>query len=191
MGLAGSGAAQRCRHRPGVAPGGAGQHLEGGLEVGDPPRHGALDGRELDADREVERRAGRGWDVPKGGLQHADPAALGRPAQRSEPIVAQPQRTHAGGQGRGLAAAGGAGGSGAVPGVDGCSPQFAVGVPTQGEVGTVGAADGDRPGSPQPLHGGCVQRRICVHQGLDAQRSWRTDQVEVLLDGEGHAVERW
>ena len=67
-GLGGFGAAQRCRHRPRVAPGGPGQHLEGGVEVGDPARQRALDGRQLDADRAspTARRwsrsgCGQGW----------------------------------------------------------------------------------------------------------------------------------
>src|SRR5438093_251221 len=95
-----------------VAVTGSGQHLKGGSQVGDTPRQRALDDRQLHADRGVLwPGGGRIWDASKRGLQHADTAALGRPAERSEPIVAEPQRTHAGREGNGLAATGGAWGS--------------------------------------------------------------------------------
>jgi len=41
-------------------------------------------------------------DASQGGFQHADAAALGWPAERSKSIVAEPQRTHAGGEDRSL-----------------------------------------------------------------------------------------
>jgi hypothetical protein len=56
-------------------------------------------------------------------------------AQGSEPIVAQAQRAHPGGQGRGLTGAGSAGGPGPVPGVDRGAIELAVGVPAKREGG--------------------------------------------------------
>ena len=129
-------------------------------------------------------------DAAKGGLEHADPAALGGPAQRSQPIAAETQGRHPGSERRRLAATGRPRGSGPVPRVQGRSPELAVGVPANGEIGTVGAADRDRPSSPHPLDDGSVRTWVRARQGFESQSGWRTGEVDVLFDGERDAVER-
>ncbi len=73
-------------------------------QVGNTPCHRSLHSRDLDADGDGVRPggAGRVRDAAKGWLQDRDAAALRRPAQRPEPVVAQAQRGHPGGERRGL-----------------------------------------------------------------------------------------
>ena len=61
---------------------GAGQHLEGGAEVGHAARQRTVHPRELHPDRRVDRRHGRRVrDAAERRLQCGDPAALGGPAE--------------------------------------------------------------------------------------------------------------
>jgi hypothetical protein len=95
-GVCSGGDADRCGKRwPGqrrgdgarVAPGGTRHHCERGAQVGDSPGHRAVDDEQLLADCHL---AG-GGDPPERGFQRRDAAALGRPAQRAEPVAAQPR----------------------------------------------------------------------------------------------------
>ncbi len=129
-------------------------------------------------------------NAPEAGLQRGDTAALGRPAQRSQAVVAESQRAHARRERHRLTTAGRTGGSRAIPGVDGRAPQFALRVPAKREVGAVGPADRDGPGSAHTLDNGRVQTWIGFREGLQPVGGRRTDEVDVLLDGEWDAVQR-
>ena len=61
---------------------------------------------------------------------------------------------------------------------------------TQAEVGQVGATDGNRPGAAQPFDDGCVGAGDGVGKGQDRLGGRRAGEVDVLLDGERHAVQR-
>jgi hypothetical protein len=63
-------------------------------------------------------------------------------------------------------------------------------VDAQPEVGQVRPADRDRSGRAQALHLRGVDRRHRVGQGGDARRRRGARDVDVLLDGERHAVQR-
>ncbi len=56
--------------------------------------------------------------------------------------------------------------------------------------GEVRAADGDRPCRLHPLDNRGVSTRIGLRQRLESLGGRRADDVDVVLDGEGHPVER-
>jgi hypothetical protein len=119
-----------------------------------------------------------------------DAATVRRVAQRSAEIVAQAERAHPGGQGRGFAAARPAGGMLRVPRVAGQAVQGRVCVHAQAEVRQVGAPDGDRAGRAQPFHLGGVDRGDRLGQSRDRLRGGGARQVDVLLDRARDAVQR-
>jgi hypothetical protein len=155
--------------------------------------------RDMARSRPNPRRSGRPLgpvdaagigDASQGGLQRADAAALRGPAQRSQPVAAEAQWTHPGGEGRGLATIGGAGCSPAVPRIHGRAPQLTVGVPADRGVGEVGPADRDRPGGPHLLHTGGIQGRVGVRERLQSLRRRVPARSMFPFDRERDAVQR-
>jgi hypothetical protein len=63
-------------------------------------------------------------------------------------------------------------------------------VPANGAAGKVRTADRDRSGSLQALNDGSISTGICVGQCFEPLRGRRAGDVDVLLHGERHAVER-
>jgi len=164
---------------------------EAGPDVGGPAGHDTFDGHELEGDIPVLRRDhGGGGHRPGGGLDRCHAAAVRRIAQRSAEVVAQAERTHPGGQGRGFAAARPARGTLRVPRVAGQAMQRRVGVDAQAEVRQVGTADGDRAGRAQLFHLRGVDRGDRLSQGRDRLGSGGARQVDVLLDRARDAVQR-
>jgi len=169
----------------------AGDRGEAGPDVGDPAGHDTLDGHELEGDiPDLRRDHGRAGYRSGGGLDRCDAAAVRRVAQGPAQVVAQAERAHPGGQGRGFAAAGPARGALRVPWVAGQAVQGRVGVGAQGEVRQVGPAERDRAGRAQPFHLRGVDRGDRLSQGRDPLRGRGARQVDVLLDRDRDAMQR-
>ena len=80
--------AKGCRHRPGIAPGDPGHHLEGDPEVGDATGEGAGYRGQLGAYWRILRLKGRGVrEAPERRFECSDAAALGWVAERSESVT--------------------------------------------------------------------------------------------------------
>ena len=175
-----------------IADVGAGDGEQPGADVGDAAGHHALDGHQLEHDRLLDRGQRRGvrHDARRR-LDRGDAAAVGRVAQRAADVVAEPERAHPAGQRRALAAARSAGGDGRVPRVAGQAAQRRVGVHAQAEVGQVGPGERDRPGRPHAARR--PGRRSAAMRVLERRHAvgrGRAGDVDVLLDGDRHAVER-
>ena len=170
--------------RPGVVRVRPGQHREHGGRVGD------VAGEHADA---VERAAGRehaaGADEPAGRLQPDDPVHRGRHPARAGGVGAQGEGDDPGGDGDGAARARPAGDQIAAEHALGSAVRGAGAVEAGGELVEVGLADDDRAGGEQPGDAGGVPVRG-VGERRAGGRGGEPGDVDVVLDGAGHGVER-
>ena len=125
----------------------------------------------------------------EGGLQRRDATAVGRVAKRAAQVVAESERRHAGRQRRGLATARTTGGEVGRPGVAGEAVEWVVRADPQPQLGQVRACQRDRSGGLHALDHRGVDRRHRFGEGRHALGGGRAGAVQVLLDGERHAVE--
>ena len=186
-----AGSVERRGRQARVARVGRGEDCEGEPQIGDMARHRACDGEEIAARRRIGHAlARRHRDAAVAGLERGGAAALRGVAQRAAVVVAEPQRRHAAGEGGRLAAAGAAGRAVGVPGVERRAPEAALAVPAHAEIRHVGAAGHDRARRAQPLDRRSVALRVRLCEAGDAVRGRGPGDLDVLLDGAGHAVER-
>ena len=168
----------------------AAQQIERDAEVGDAAGHRS--GRVHPRDR--RRRRGRDdrhvGDAAPRDLQRQDAARGGGDADRSTEVGADSERAHAGGQRHRFPTARAAGRRVGVPRVDRRAREAAVGVPAQRDVGHVRATDDDRARLAESLHRRTVLGRDRVLECLQSERRRAARDVDVLLDRDGHAVER-
>ena len=167
------------------------QDPQGQPQVRDATGHGARDHRRLDRDGlDGGLGAGALGDAPARRLDRGDPAHLRRDPQRAAKVVAQAQRRHPRRQGNRLAARRAARRAGRVPRVAGVAGAAALGVPPEGEVGQVGAGEGDGAGLAQAGDRRRVGRGDLPRERGNTPGRGRARDVDVLLDGERHAGKR-
>ena len=114
----------------------------------------------------------------------------GRPANGAAAVGTDGQRRKTGGH-RGHAAAGGAArGQGAIPGVTGYPKQRIVGIPFKGELGHIGLAQNHHAGPAATGHRQFILLGRPVGQRSVAPGGGQPGHVEVVLDGDRHAIQR-
>ena len=182
---------QRRRHPPGIARIALAHHLQRKTDVADVAgerplrRHQMRQHRPLGGGASVE-----GWDAPLRRLDGGNAIAMRRPAQRAADVVAMRDGADAGGDRRTRAARGAAAGDVRVPGIERQSVQRIVGEAAEREFRRVGEAENDRAGLLQVTHHGRIRRRDEVLVGGNAVEIGPAFVVDVLLDGDGHAVQQ-
>ena len=139
-------------------------------------------------DQRQRRRPGR--DQPDGRSQRGHVVEVGRVAQRAAVVAAVRDRQHAGGEGRGGAAARATRGPGQVVGVAGGAVDRVVGVGAQTELGDVRLADRDDTRPPQALDDDGVRRWPEVPEDGRALRVGESHGRLGVLERRRQAVQR-
>ena len=180
------------RGDPAVAAVGPGQHPKEQGQVldraGDRARLGP--GVAEGADRPVVVEDPGDRDQPVGRLEGGHPAEVGRHPQAAAGVGAEAARRQGGRHRRGLAAAAASRGPGPVIGVVGPAVERVVGLKAAAPGRAVGLAEQDPPGRPQPGHRGGVGRRDRPGPLRHPDGGDHAPGLEVVLGGEGHAVQR-
>ena len=160
--------------------------------VGDRARQRALRRHEMREHRALACRAFViGGNSPLRRLDGDDAIAMGRPAQRAADVVAMADRADAGRDRRARAAGRAAAGDGLVPRIEGQAMQRIVGEGAERKFRRVGQAEHDGAGLLQVAHHGRIRRRDKAHLRRHAVRIGAAFVVDVFLDGDRHAVQRW
>ena len=169
----------------------AGDHLEREPHVGDGPRHRPVHLHHLHRQRAIRRRNdARVGHATLGRPDRCDAAGAGGIAQRAADVVAKAKRGHACGQSRPFSAARTTCGPSRIPRIAGDAVQGTVRVNAQPHVGQIGPPDRHRPGLAHPLDDWRVEGNHGPSERRQSPRGRRAGQIDVLLDGEGDAVQR-
>lgn len=123
-------------------------------------------------------------------LEAGDAAERGRDLHAAAEVGAEPQRRPARGDDRSLAAAADAGRAAQVPGVVRPAVERIVRFQVEQGPRDVRRPEYDRPGGPQPRHVFVVLGRERVGPRRQAEGRGRAGEVQRLLHGDRHAVQR-
>ncbi|MGA2126396.1 MAG: hypothetical protein ABSG76_09615 [Xanthobacteraceae bacterium] len=165
------------------------QHAQTKTYIRDTTGHRTLHVHKLHSKQSVGRHEACVGDAAGRGTNRCDPACIGRIAQRAAGIVAQPERTHAGGESGGFATAGSAGGPIGIPGISRETVKRADGVSAQRHVRQIGAADRYRAGRAHALDDRCIRWRHGVCQRRHPPGRGQAGQIDIFLHREGNAMQ--